>query len=1767
MLLNFRQGIVEAQIPTFIQVTYPHVDLLVTDTNCTIAFAAGQKDYLFTEQQAIAKAWGPLHLGVDQWLYWDLDIRTGNRTFGITKITPINSPTPPASPVIDQHWFNTLTNEMKVWTGVTWTKRIRAFACKLAQGRIPVSMSANAPLFTGTQVGNNTTTYVGHILYDATTSNAIRDASGNFMTTEDNLSTKTISLSQVKVASIIVEGTAQQNMAAHTIVRFTDFGKIVHADQFIANQPIQYGIIEQSVTVGQTINVVTNGMVSSDSFDFTNIGVNALLYCDAAGQLTSEPVIPGQVPVAVVVDRKTIQLGVALASNNETIPEINLATNLVFGISRLSVPAEDETDPVVVGDNDPRWESFVRKTGDSMSGPLFLSGSPISDLHAATKKYVDDSRTPAAGTTSQVQYNENGQFAASDNLELHVVTGDLSTLVIGGASCTDSLITTNASTGNIWMEGKDRQSAQPGNATVRGGTFSAMTAPLAGAGTIRGGTARLVGGMGVGTYGQAGNAEIVGGSGDWINGEVTITGGSSASASGGGVMISGGSASAVSLSDFSGGDVVISGGLSSGSGVAGVVSLSTSGANRLKLSTTGAWSIGPNNSVGTTGQVLSSRGPTTDPVWIDIPPSSTVDVLNDLSDVTVTTPIASQVLTYNGSAWVNADAVVGSIVDVLNDLSDVTVTTPIASQVLTYNGSAWVNAPIPPSSTVDVLNDLSDVTVTTPIASQVLTYNGSAWVNADAPTGGSTHAAGNVYEIQYNNGNHDLGASSKFTYHQPTSSLFVTPPAEGYGPGTGGSYNKAYGAPIVQSAIVANAQYENVESICRYSGQGITNPNHADSIVFHHNVFGVLGGNNTIPYPTYVSNELGYKWAGCGTSVVITGGSSYSPAPTESMTFKAGANSANGAGSWDLRGGDVRVTGGAGLAYYEQAELYPGNPTNTATQTSKSIPGDVYITGGHQERRSSDSADYSSAVLSNGNVYITGGAEYDYTQSRSLADGGDVWIRGGDVGFDTLANSMARSGGDVVITSGVARAANSSSYTDLSGRVKINNHEFAYNGGISFGGSENFGTVGYVLTSQGKYNSPVWAPTQGGSSANALNDLSDVIVTTPIASQVLTYNGSAWVNADAPTGGSNSPIVVYDDGIEIHNAVSNINFVGSGVSVTHTNTNTVDVTINASGGTASIAVSDEDVLLTNTVSNINFVGSGVEVTNNGNDVTVTINASGDVAAGTEVFLRGTPTHDFNNVSATFYDHIPTIICEDTTADSINCVLVTDGYNWSSNSTATSFIAHRSSDAITTVGDVSPTINASGGMYSATRMSPTSILQLYRNSSENINVSILDIVTHNINTTYVGGNGMLISPIETPSPRSRTVRMTDTTFAFIIDGSSNGVLQVGFGTTSPVNVTMVDDAGWVPSEVSAISAGDICRLSDTIAVVGGYYNGNVVMSAFTSNERITTDSFANASPHNYILDIKLTPLTSNTFIVTGRSTIYPPNSGNEAADWGHAVAGVYQFDGAVFTELSPMNVLFSSAIVVQSSVYVEQIDNNRVLIAAVDMGTGDQTPIFSIVSYYPGSGMIMGDIYRLPQVTPTTNWYPTISLTPVSPSLTLVALTSVSQSTITICSLSTPTAGSILPAAPAFVVSSPTTAIDRGQHIWWDDANSTWSAHPTPDFSPDSLTTSNNDQVISWAYNNASRLISAGIYLLVVNYMTYGETSGYGTGQYKLSSHTSFPQWISGVVDYGSAQYPIKLNTATGLLYYGDNQLLPLTPESPILTNGTTSISLNGIMVL
>tara|TARA_X000000368_G_scaffold138401_1_gene108814 strand:- start:263 stop:1897 length:1635 start_codon:yes stop_codon:yes gene_type:complete len=121
--------------------------------------------------------------------------------------------------------------------------------------------------------------------------------------------------------------------------------------------------------------------------------------------------------------------------------------------------------------------------------------------------------------------------------------------------------------------------------------------------------------------------------------------------------------------------------------------------------------------------------------------------IGSLSDVTITSAANGQVISYNGSAWVNSAASAGS----LAGLSDVTITGAANGEVLKYDGSAWVDATLAyseisgtPTNVSDFTNDsnyltaitgqsigsLSDVTITGAANGEYLRYNGSAWVDA-----------------------------------------------------------------------------------------------------------------------------------------------------------------------------------------------------------------------------------------------------------------------------------------------------------------------------------------------------------------------------------------------------------------------------------------------------------------------------------------------------------------------------------------------------------------------------------------------------------------------------------------------------------------------------------------------------------------------------------------------------------------------------------------------------------------------------------------------------------------------------------------------------------------------------------------------------------------------------------------------------------------------------------------------------------------------------
>lgn len=60
-------------------------------------------------------------------------------------------------------------------------------------------------------------------------------------------------------------------------------------------------------------------------------------------------------------------------------------------------------------------------------------------------------------------------------------------------------------------------------------------------------------------------------------------------------------------------------------------------------------------------------------------------------DIDPGTPSIGDVLVWDGSTWAYVDQGTLAVILDINDLADVTIVSPISGQVLTYNGSAWVN--------------------------------------------------------------------------------------------------------------------------------------------------------------------------------------------------------------------------------------------------------------------------------------------------------------------------------------------------------------------------------------------------------------------------------------------------------------------------------------------------------------------------------------------------------------------------------------------------------------------------------------------------------------------------------------------------------------------------------------------------------------------------------------------------------------------------------------------------------------------------------------------------------------------------------------------------------------------------------------------------------------------------------------------------------------------------------------------------------------------
>ena len=166
--------------------------------------------------------------------------------------------------------------------------------------------------------------------------------------------------------------------------------------------------------------------------------------------------------------------------------------------------------------------------------------TPTAATDLATKSYVDSTSTPAAGSNTQIQFNNNGAFGANANFTYNSTLGKLTTQAITGLTTQDFYIFT-----------PDATSGPVTRFFIQGGQGSFGTSGPAG----NGGEVTLEAGWGGGaaTGNQPGNGGLL-----------TVRGGSTFGGVGGNLVVKGGSYFDNGVTLGGGGDTAISGGDANG---------------------------------------------------------------------------------------------------------------------------------------------------------------------------------------------------------------------------------------------------------------------------------------------------------------------------------------------------------------------------------------------------------------------------------------------------------------------------------------------------------------------------------------------------------------------------------------------------------------------------------------------------------------------------------------------------------------------------------------------------------------------------------------------------------------------------------------------------------------------------------------------------------------------------------------------------------------------------------------------------------------------------------------------------------------------------------------------------------------------------------------------------------------------------------------------------------------------------------------------------
>lgn len=335
------------------------------------------------------------------WLFWDINIATGQRTYVSTNIEPIKAYQAPQAPIVGQMWFDTNARVYKEWNGSAWVRKLRLQAGIVRPG-FAITQTAVGPYLDNPRVVD-----AGFILFDRELK-AIRQGS-KFVTTNDPLITDVSTIHGFKLDQGVTFVQAGENLSKFTVVKLDTHGAAVAADPSDLADGI-VGITTNDAMSGEAVNLALDGLLSNPEWMFNVTELSRYVYMTAGGQLIFPDAYRGEEHVAIigrVYSSNTIKLDFRLGAagtiviDNTQSATVGFATTTTYGKVKLSVDSPTST---VVADDDPRMsDARVPLDHQHASSDVLVGTVDI-------KSYVDTAVSAVADAIS----NEIGRASQTE---------------------------------------------------------------------------------------------------------------------------------------------------------------------------------------------------------------------------------------------------------------------------------------------------------------------------------------------------------------------------------------------------------------------------------------------------------------------------------------------------------------------------------------------------------------------------------------------------------------------------------------------------------------------------------------------------------------------------------------------------------------------------------------------------------------------------------------------------------------------------------------------------------------------------------------------------------------------------------------------------------------------------------------------------------------------------------------------------------------------------------------------------------------------------------------------------------------------------------------------------------------------------------------------------------------------------------------------------------------------------------------------------------